>query len=112
NFVTLRIMSFLENKNISPRLLSFISAAILAIVNTLLSLIWRPQWQVALIVFVVSFIAVYLLYYYTLQRFIYRKIKLIFKFIYQIKATKKEEIFYDHILPRKSLEEVSRDVEQ
>ncbi len=105
-------MSFLETKNISPRLLSFISAGIIALANTLLSLIWRPQWQVALIVFGVSFIIVYALYYYTLQRFIYRKIKLIFKFIYQTKATKKEEFFYDHVLPRKSIEEVSHDVEQ
>ena len=52
------------------------------------------------------------MYYYTMQLFIYRKIKIIYKFIYQIKATKKEEIFYDKILPKKSIEEVSEDVEK
>ena len=47
-----------------------------------------------------------------MQRFIYRKIKLIYKFIYQTKATKREEFFYDNILPQKSIEEVSDDVQQ
>ncbi len=70
------------------------------------------MWYTPLIVFCVTFIIIYSLYYYTLQRFIYRKIKLIYKFIYQTKATKKEEIFYKHILPQKSIEEVSEDVEK
>ncbi len=105
-------MSFLDTKNISPRLLSFMTAGIIASVNALLSLALRPQWPVPLIVFGVSFIIVYAVYHYTLQRFIYRKIKLIYKFIYQTKATKKEEFFYDNILPRKSIEEVSQDVQQ
>ncbi len=105
-------MSFLETKNISPRNLSLISAAILAIANAILSFVLRPQWEIASIVFAVTFLVVYILYYYTLDRFIYRKIKLIFKFIYRTKATKKEEFFNEHILPRKSLEEVSKDVER
>jgi len=65
-----------------------------------------------LVVFAFTFITTYWLYYYTLQRFIYRKIKLIYKFIYQIKATKKEEFFYNNILPQKSIEEVSEDVQK
>jgi two-component system phosphate regulon sensor histidine kinase PhoR len=65
-----------------------------------------------LVVFFVTFIIIYVLYYYTLQRFIYRKIKIIYKFIYQMKATKKEEFFYENILPQKSIEEVSDDVQK
>ena len=65
-----------------------------------------------LIVFGVTFIITYWLYYYTLQRFIYRKIKLIYKFIYHTKATRKEEYFYENLLPRKSMEEVSEDVQK
>src|SRR6202012_2061304 len=64
------------------------------------------------LVFGVTFFIIYGLYYYTLQRFIYRKIKLIYKFIYQTKATKKEEFFYNHILPQKSIDEVSTDVQK
>lgn len=105
-------MSFLDTKNITPRYLSFLTALALAVINALLSLLLRPYWVTAVIVLVVTFAIVYSLYYYTLQRFIYRKIKLIYKFIYQTKATKKEEIFYKHILPQKSIDEVNDDVEK
>lgn len=46
-----------------------------------------------------------------MERFIFRKIKLIYKFIYQTKATKREETYYKYILPRKSIDEVRIDVE-
>lgn len=105
-------MSFLDTKNLSPRLLSFITATIISTANGLLSLIMQPVWYLPVIVFVITFVITYSLYYYTLQRFIYRKIKLIYKFIYQTKATKKEEFFYNNILPQKSIEEVSKDVQK
>lgn len=105
-------MSFLDTKNLSPRLLSFITALIISTVNALLSLLLNPHWFMPLVVFGISFIVTYSLYYYTLQRFIYRKIKLIYKFIYQTKATRKEEFFYNNILPQKSIEEVSKDVQK
>lgn len=105
-------MSVLDTKNISPRLLSSITALIIASVNTVLSLFLHPGWYMPVIVFVLTFFITYQLYYYTLQRFIYRKIKLIYKFIYQTKATKKEEFFYDKILPQKSIEEVGEDVQK
>jgi two-component system, OmpR family, phosphate regulon sensor histidine kinase PhoR len=101
----------LKTKNPSPRLLSFITATIISVSNGLLTLIYSERWYMPLIVFAISFIITYWLYYYTLQRFIYRKIKLIYKFIYQTKATKREEFFYENILPQKSIEEVSEDVQ-
>lgn len=105
-------MSFLDTKNITPRALSLMTAALLGVSNALLSLALKPFGFVTLFVFAATFAVVYFLYHYTLQRFIYRKIKLIYKFIYQTKATKKEEIFYKHILPEKSIDEVSDDVER
>ena len=45
------------------------------------------------------------------QHFIYRKIKLIYKLIYQTKASKREEFYYKNILPQKSIDEVREDVE-
>jgi two-component system phosphate regulon sensor histidine kinase PhoR len=105
-------MSVLDTKNLSPRLLSFITAIIIATANSLLSLLLEHQWYTPLLVFAITFIVIYWLYYYTLQRFIYRKIKIIYKFIYQTKATKKEEFFYESILPQKSIEEVSEDVQK
>jgi two-component system phosphate regulon sensor histidine kinase PhoR len=104
-------MSILDTKNLSPRYLSLITASIIALANALLSLALQPEWYLVLVVFVVTFGITFAIYYYTLQRFIYRKIKLIYKFIYQIKATPREEFFYKSILPQKSIEEVSKDVE-
>lgn len=46
------------------------------------------------------------------QQFVYRKIKLIYKLIYQTKASKREEFYYKNILPQKSIDEVREDVEQ
>jgi len=103
--------SFLDTKNASPRLLSTITATIIAFVNALMSLFLISEWYIPLIVFCVTFVIIYWIYNYTLQHFIYRKIKLIYKFIYQTKATKKEEFFYNNILPQKSLEEVNMDVQ-
>jgi two-component system phosphate regulon sensor histidine kinase PhoR len=48
---------------------------------------------------------------FVLERFIYRKIKLIYKFIYQTKATRREETYYKYILPQKSIDEVREDVQ-
>ncbi|MEZ5015898.1 MAG: ATP-binding protein [Flavipsychrobacter sp.] len=105
-------MSIAGTKNITPRFLSLITATLLSTLNALFSLILRTEWYVPVSVFVVTFIISYWLYYYTLQRFIYRKIKLIYKFIYQTKATKKEAFFYNNILPQKSIEEVNEDVQK
>ena len=105
-------MSVFDTKNLSPRVLSLFTALIISTVNALLSLVLEPDWYIPVIVFSVTFIITYSLYYYTLQRFIYRKIKLIYKFIYQTKATRREEFFYESILPQKSIEEVSEDVQK
>lgn len=105
-------MSVLDSKSVSPRWLSFYTALILSTINAVFSLILASSWYTPIIVFAVTFIITYWLYYNTLQRFIYRKIKLIYKFIYQTKATKKEEFFYENILPQKSMEEVSEDVQK
>jgi two-component system, OmpR family, phosphate regulon sensor histidine kinase PhoR len=105
-------MSVLDTKNLSPRGLASFTAFIISAINALLTILLKPEWYIPVIIFILTFIITYYLYYYTLQRFIYRKIKLIYKFIYQTKATKKEEFFYDQLLPQKSIEEVSEDVEK
>ncbi len=56
---------------------------------------------------IVSYVIIYLM----IERFVYRKIKIIYKLIYQTKASKREEFYYKNILPQKSIEEVSADVE-
>jgi two-component system phosphate regulon sensor histidine kinase PhoR len=102
----------LATKNLSPQQLSLYTAAILSAPITLGYFFMHPKWWVALIVFVIIFIGSFLLIRFTLERFIYRKIKLIYKFIHQTKASKREEIYYKYLLPQKSIDEVREDVEQ
>ena len=61
--------------------------------------------------FVLVFGGSFALILFTLERFIYRKIKLIYKLIHQTKATRKEEMYFKYILPKKSIDEVRQDVE-
>lgn len=72
----------------------------------------EKDWRWGLGSFLIILFGGYLLISFVLERFIYRKIKLIYKFIYQTKATKKEETYYKYILPQKSIDEVREDVEQ
>ncbi len=105
-------MPLLDTKNLTPRLLSLVTALVIAAMNTLLALALNVQLYMLLVVFCCTALITYLVYLYTLQQFIYRKIKLIYKFIYQTKATKREEFFYEHILPQKTIEEVDEDVQR
>lgn len=99
-------------KNLSPQKLAGFTALILSTIITLGTLMINAQWKIVLIAFLLTFLVSYYLYLYTLQNFIYRKIKLIYKFIYQTKASKREEFFNKNILPLKTIEEVSEDVEK
>jgi two-component system phosphate regulon sensor histidine kinase PhoR len=105
-------MSVIKSKNTSPSRLSLYNALILAILMGAFGAFLDREWQVVLAMSCITFVVTYFLYFYTLQYFIYRKIKLIYKFIFQTKATKREEFFYKNILPQKSIDEVSHDVEQ
>jgi two-component system, OmpR family, phosphate regulon sensor histidine kinase PhoR len=101
-----------STKNTSPRQLSAFTALMLSAPIALGIFFFKPVWWISLLSFVVIFLGSFALIQYTLQRFIYRKIKLIYKFIYHTKASKREEFYYKNILPQKSIEEVSEDVEQ
>ncbi len=97
-------------KNISPRQIASINAGSISLLVALASLVILKEWRIALVTFAVLFLIAYLLIFFFLQQFIYRRIKLIYKFIYQTKASKKEEVYYKYILPKKSIDEVSEDV--
>jgi two-component system, OmpR family, phosphate regulon sensor histidine kinase PhoR len=99
-------------KNITPKQISAFTAIVLSVPVSLLVLIVEKSWLWALASFTIIFAGVYLLINFVLEKFIYRKIKLIYKFINQTKATKKEETYYKYILPQKSIDEVREDVEE
>ena len=102
----------LTKKNFSPRQLAGFTAFFIALPVAAGIFLLKPLWWVFIMAFVIVMAGSYALILYTLQRFIYRKIKLIYKFIYQTKASKREEFYYKNLLPQKSMDEVSEDVEK
>jgi two-component system phosphate regulon sensor histidine kinase PhoR len=98
-------------KNLSPRQVAGITALSISLLVALASYIFLRRWQITVVSFIILFFISYLLILFFLQHFIYRRIKLIYKFIYQTKASKREETYYKYILPQKSIDEVSKDVE-
>jgi len=100
-----------STRHLSPQQLSLLTSAILSIPISLAILIFEPLWWIAPVSFIIIFAGSYGLILFTLQTFIYRKIKLIYKLIYQTKATKREEFYYKNILPQKGIDEVREDVE-
>jgi two-component system phosphate regulon sensor histidine kinase PhoR len=101
----------LTTKNLSPRQLAAFTAIILSVPISIGVLLLQHSLLEASLFFLIIFSGSYLLILYIIQNFIYRKIKLIYKFIYQTKASKKQEMYYKHILPQKSIDEVRQDVE-
>ncbi len=101
-----------STKNFSPQQLSALTALILSLPLALGFYVFNHSWWVSLISFFVIFLGSFGLILFTLQTFIYRKIKLIYKLIYQTKASKREEFYYKNILPQKSIDEVRADVEK
>lgn len=100
-----------SSKNLSPQQLAALTALALALPLSALIFFIKPVWWIAILSLIFVFLGSYGLILYTLQTFIYRKIKLIYKFIYQTKASKREEFYYKNILPQKSIDEVRADVE-
>lgn len=97
-------------KNLSPQQLSFLTALAISLPASLLLFFWEPNFKIVLIFFTLLFSLSFGIVFFTISRFIYRKIKLIYKFIYQTKATKREETFFKYILQKKSIDEVNDDV--
>lgn len=106
----LDIVNKIISKNSSPKYLALMNAIIIGLLNLCIGIIIQGTWLQILIATLFVFVTSYIIILKTIQIFIYRKIKLIYKFIYNTKANKKEEFFYNKILPQKSIDEVSKDV--
>ena len=101
----------LTTKNLSPNQLSTITSVILSVPVGAIFFLITKNWIVTLLVLLAFFLLGYFLIHAVLEWFIFRKIKLIYKFINQKKANKKEEMYYKYILPKKSIDDVRLDVE-
>ena len=100
------------SKNFSAKQAAIITALPIGVLGGAAFFIYSGLWKPSLLFFISITLLSYYLINYTIERFIYRKIKLIYKLIYQTKASKKEEYYFKNILPQKSIEEVNEDVEQ
>lgn len=101
-----------STKNITPRQLAVITAIVLAVPVSVLVYFVEQSWLWAFGSLLILFLGAYILITFMLERFIYRKIKLIYKFISQTKASKKEETYYKYVLPQQSIDEVRQEVEE
>ncbi|HEY1114724.1 MAG TPA: ATP-binding protein [Chitinophagaceae bacterium] len=101
----------IQVKNLSPKQLAALTALTLSLPISLGILLLERNWLVAVVAFVLILGGSYGLILFIIQQFIYRKIKLIYKYIYETKASKKQEMYYKYVLPQKSIDEVRQDVE-
>jgi two-component system phosphate regulon sensor histidine kinase PhoR len=102
----------LNTQNLTPKQLSAFTALIISTSVATGIFVLTSNWKFLLGSFLLLFSGTYLLIQFILEKFINRKIKLIYKFIHQTKATRKEEVYFKYILPKKSLDEVGEDVER
>jgi two-component system phosphate regulon sensor histidine kinase PhoR len=101
-----------STKNLSPRQISAFTAIILSLPIGVVVFFFTTKWEIGLATTIIVLGGSYLLILFTLEQFIYRKIKIIYKLIHQTKATKREETYFKYILPQKSIDEVAQDVEK
>jgi two-component system phosphate regulon sensor histidine kinase PhoR len=101
----------LSTKNLSPKELSAFTALLLSFPVAVGIYLITSNWKIGLVSLVIVWGGSFGLILFTLEKFIYRKIKLIYKLIHQTKATRKEEMYFKYILPQKSIDEVREDVE-
>lgn len=101
-----------SKKNFSPAQIASITATAIAIPIAAGIGILQNSLLAAGISLAIIWLGCYFVFHIAMEQFIYRKIKLIYKFINQKKATKKEEFFYQNVLPAKTIDEVRQEVEE
>ena len=101
-----------NKKNFSPQQAALVSSIPISVLASIAVYGYSKLWLPSVVFFIILTLVAYFIIFYTIRRFIYRKIKLIYKLIYQTKASKKEEFYFKNILPQNTIEEVNEDVEK
>jgi len=104
-------------KNLTPRTIAFYSALLVAGVATLFVAVANQfamdDWLKGAIVFAVVWLLTYLLFYFAIERFIYRKIKLVYKTIHNLKIDRfTKDILGKSIKSEDPLADVQEEVEE
>ena len=104
--------SMFDAKNYSPQKIAFYAAITVGILASLITG-WTSKSLAAActsLLFVFGF--TYWFVHFLVEKFLQRQIKLIYKLIYQTKASKKEEFFQKKVLPKQRLQDVGVEVLQ
>lgn len=112
NFFCIPFAFMFKTKNVSPQYLAFFAAVFISVVFAVCIFFATQNYVNALVALIVFTISIYFFFKFIFDWFIYRRIKLIYKLIYNTKANKKAESYYKYILPQKSISEVEEEVEQ
>ncbi len=102
----------LDTKNTSPGSIALILSSIVSLFSGIVISFVSTNIFFTVSALIAIFLLCLLLSRFLIDKFIYRKIKLIYKFIHQTKASKREEFFKKSVLPQKSIEEVGEEVLQ
>ena len=101
-----------NNQHLTPVQIAAINAFTISLLVSIANYFFVKNIWISLGTFSILFLICYLLIRYFTEKFIYRHIKIIYKFIAQTKATKREEFFNKSLLPEKNLQQVSAEVEE
>ena len=99
-----------ETKNYTPVQLALLNALVISSCGFITTLLFLKNIIFTILLSILLFGVSFLLTRFLVNKFLNRKIKLIYKFIHQTKASKREEFFKKTILPQQSLDEVGEDV--
>jgi two-component system phosphate regulon sensor histidine kinase PhoR len=104
-------------KNLNPKTIALYTALFVATVATLIVAATQSlklgNWSGCVVMFLVILLLSYTLFYYALERFIYRKIKLVYKSIHNLKLNRfTKDILGRSIRSDDPLSEVQEEVEQ
>mgnify|MGYP000131916307 CR=1 FL=1 len=75
-------------KNLTPRAISLYTALLVSAIVGIITLLFKSNWLELLAIIVLVFVSSYFVFLYALEFFIYRKIKLVYKNIHNLKTQK------------------------
>lgn len=97
-------------KNPTPKFIAFIASGLLAFVVLSSHLLFKISFINGLALSLITFIVSYLVILYALEFFIYRKIKVIYKSIYDVKGNKFNELVNEDMRSGDPISEVDQEV--
>lgn len=102
----------IPGKNLHPRSIALLIAGIAALLFFIVAYLGSGNILLAATGTGIMFVIVYFSAHFFVQEYVYKKVRTLYKFISQTKASKREEFYYEHLLPRQTLDDVREDVEQ